>query len=178
MWNNISRKGVSPLPKRYIVFKWVVYALAALVLLAFQAAVVDHVRLWGLVPWLAPMVVGVVSSYEGSRASPIFALVFGFLLDVGTAGASPGFLTFTFTLSALIAALLAEHLFSPGLLCSLVATAVCYLITALGRLFLYPFADAPLVLSLALGEFLLSLPFLLAVFPLCRFVHRKTTIEY
>lgn len=169
---------MSPLPKRYIVFKWVVYALAALVLLLLQIAVVDHIRLWGLVPYLAPMVVGVVASYEGSRASPIFALVFGLLLDVGTAGASPGFLTFTFTLSALIASLLAENLFSPGFLCSLVATAVCYLITALGRLFLYSFANAPLILSLALGEFLISLPFLLVVFPLCRFVHRKTTIEY
>ena len=86
-----------------------------------------------------------------------------------------------FTLSALISSLLAENLFSPGLLCSFVSTLICYTLTALGRMFLLFTAGETglgLMCSLALRELLLSLPLLLLVFPLGRWVYQKTTIEY
>ena len=104
------------------------------------------------------------------------------LLAVAYDGGTPaGFFTFVFTLGALAASLLAENLFSPGFLCSLMATAVCYLITALGRCGVYLVrGSAPLgaVLLTAAAEFLVSLPCLALVFPLFRQVHRRTTVDY
>ncbi len=167
------------MPKRYLVFRWCIYALATLVLSFFQLLVADHVSLYGITPFLAPMLVGVVSSYEGSRAGPIFALAFGILCDLGTTSPAAGFFTFTFTLAALVAALVAERLFSPGFLCSLASTAVCYLITALARFVLLASSGAVGAAAvLAVEEFLISLPFLLVVFPVYRWVHQKTAIDY
>lgn len=166
------------MPKRYIVFKWVVYALATLLLLQVQTWVLDYVTVWGVTAYLAPMLVGVVASYEGSLAGPLFALVLGILFDLGTPSPAAAFFTFTFTAAALAAALMAEHLFSPGFLCSLASTTMCYLITALGRLLLLGREAWETGAYLALREFLVTLPLLLAVFPVYRWVNRKTTIEY
>lgn len=167
------------MPKRYLVFRWCVYALATLLLSFFQLLVTDHISLLGVIPFLPPMVVGVVASYAGSRAGPVFALVYGLLCDLSGSPPAPGFFTLVFTLAALVAALMAERLFSPGFLCSLMATSVCYLLTALARLLLLaPDGSAGAGALLAAEEFLVSLPFLLVVFPVYRWVHRKTWIEY
>lgn len=166
------------MPKRYLVFKWVIYTVATFLLLQVQTWILDYVELWQVTPFLAPMLVGVVASYEGSLAGPLFALVFGVLCDLGTASPAAAFFTFIFTAAALAAALMAEHLFSPGFLCSLASTTVCYLITALGRLFLLGSGAWETGAFLALREFLVTLPLLLVVFPVYRWVHNKTTIEY
>ena len=171
------------MPRSYLIFKWAVYALATALLALVQALLLSHLSPWGIIPFLPPMAVGVAASYEGSRASPVYALVFGLLCDLAlTGGGTPaGFFTFVFTLGALAASLLAENLFSPGFLCSLMATAVCYLITALGRCGVYLVrGSAPLgaVLLTAAAEFLVTLPCLLLVFPLLRLVHRRTTVDY
>ena len=170
------------MPRSYLIFKWAVYALATLLLALVQLFVLDRVRLWGIVPFLPPMAVGVTASYEGVRPSGIYALVFGALCDLAlpAAGMPAGFFTLVFTLSALLSASLAVHLFSPGLWCSLMATAVSYLVTALGRCaVLLPRGAAPLpVLATAAAECLATLPCLVLVFPLLRLVHRRTTVDY
>lgn len=169
------------MPKSYLVFKWVVYTLATLLLALVQLFVLNQVHVWGVVPFLPPMVAGVMASYEGSRASPVYALVFGLLCDLTMAGAPAGFYTFVFTLAALLAALLAENLFSPGFLCSLMSVTVCYLLTALGRcaVFLHRGAASPAaVLLTAAQEYLVTLPCLILVFLLFRQVHRRTTVDY
>jgi len=169
------------MPKRYIVFKWLCYALATALLLLLDTFLLQHIRIGGILPFLPPMITGVVASFEGSKASPFFGLVFGLLCDLATFSPGPGFFCMIFTLSALISSLLAENLFSPGLLCSFVSTLICYTLTALGRMFLLFTAGETglgLMCSLALRELLLSLPLLLLVFPLGRWVYQKTTIEY
>ena len=67
------------MPKRYIIFKWVVYGFATLLLVLGQLFLLNQLELWGLFPFLPPMLVGAVASFEGSKASPVFALVFGLL---------------------------------------------------------------------------------------------------
>ena len=169
------------MPKRYIVFKWLCYAAATALLLMLDTFVLHHIRIGGVLPFLPPMIVGVVASFEGSKASPFFALIFGLLCDLTVFSPAPGFFCLIFTISALISSLLAENLFSPGLLCSFVSTLLCYILTAIGRIFLLLTAGEAgfgLMLSLALRELLFSLPFLLVVFPLGRWVYLKTTIEY
>ena len=169
------------MPKRYIVFKWAVYALATALLLLMQLCLFYHIRLWGVVPFFPPVLVGVVASYEGRSASPFFAAAFGLLCDLGAAGGPPGFCTFTFTLAALLASFMAESLFSQGFLSSAASAALCCFLTGLLRLLLL-FAGGERALgamcSLAVREMLVTLPLLLVVFPLCRWVHRRTTFDY
>ena len=169
------------MPKRYLVWKWAVYAAAAALFLLVQAAVCSYIALWGIFPLLPPMVVGAVASFEGSRASPLFALAFGVICDLGGATPGAGFFTFLFPLAALLSARLAESLFSPGWLCSFVCVSLSYLIVAAARIALLVLGGAGglwLMWSIALREYAVSLPFLLLVFPLCRLIHRRTTVDY
>lgn len=169
------------MPKSYIVFKWVVYTAATLVLLLLNTFLLSHLVIWGVTPLIVPLLVGVVSSFEGSKASPFFALVLGLMWDLATPSGVPGFFTLTCTISALVSSLLAENLFSPGLLCSFVTTTVCYFLTALGRI-LVLLAKGHAVLSAAASvagrEYLVSLPWLILVFFVYRWVHRRTTVDY
>lgn len=169
------------MPKRYILFKWIVYSLAVLLLILLQLFVLNRISILGVIPFLAPMVTGTVASLEGSRASPIFALVFGLLCDLTIAGSADGFYTLTFTLAALVASLLAENLFSPGPLCSLMSVSVCYLLTALGRLAAFLIRQQTglsALLMTAVLEYLVTLPWLLLVYWLLRRVNLRTTIDY
>ena len=171
------------MPKSYLIFKWVVYSLVTLLLVLLQLFVLNYIHIQGIVPLLPPMVVGAAASYEGSRASPVYALVFGLLCDLAFTGAGvgAGFFTFVFTLAALLSSLLAENLFSPGFLCTLMSVTVCYLATALGRCAGYLHrgtAAIPAVLLVALQEYLVTLPWIVVVFLLFRQVHRRTTVDY
>lgn len=171
------------MPKSYLIFKWVVYSLATMLLVLLQLFVLNYIHVGGIVPFLPPMLVGAAASYEGSRASPVYALVFGLLCDLALTGAGvpAGFFTFVFTLAALFASLLAENLFSPGFLCSLMSVTVCYLVTALGRCAVYLHrgtASPAAVLLIAAKEYLVTLPCLIVVFLLFRQVHRRTTVDY
>lgn len=59
-------------PKSYTVFKWAVYALATLLFFSLQGLVLDHVRVWGLTPFLYPILPAVEAMYEGPRRGPVF----------------------------------------------------------------------------------------------------------
>lgn len=169
------------MPKSYLIFKWVVYSLATLLLVLLQLFLLDRLAFRGLYPFLPPMLVGTVASMEGSRSGPVFALVFGLLCDLAIPGPAAGFFTLTFTLSALLSALLTEKLFSPGPTSSLVSVTLCYLITAAARAAVFLFrghSGFSALLLIAAGEFLWSLPWLIPVYWLYRRVQRRTNIAY
>ena len=168
------------MPKRYYVMKWVAYALAAAVLLLFQLLVVYRIRLWGLTPFLPPLIVGAAASFEGRSASPFFAAALGLLCDLTTAAPPfPGFFCLLFTLSAALASFVTETLFFRDFLGCLVAGAMCSALTLLARvLLLLPAAPLAPLCSAALREFFISLPLLALVYPLFRWVHRRTTFDY
>ena len=63
------------MPRSYLIFKWAVYALATALLALVQVLLLNHLSPWGIVPFLPPMAVGVAASYEGSRASPAYAVI-------------------------------------------------------------------------------------------------------
>lgn len=177
-----SQKGGLPLPKRYLVIKWAVYALATAGLLLFQLLVVHHIRLWGLTPYLPPVLVGAAASFEGRSSSPFFAAALGLLCDLTTASPPmPGFFCLTFTLSAALASFVTEALFSRDLPGCLVASAICLALTGILRVLVLSagghLAFAAMC-SVAAREFLISLPLLLVVYPIFRRVHKRTTFDY
>ena len=161
------------LPKSYLVLKWTVYALATLALFLLQSLVFDQIRVWGVAPFIYPILPAVLASFEGSRRGPVFALCLGAVCDLLLAGPFEGFFTLIFPLVAALSALIAEKLLSPGFLCLLLPAAFRILVMLLaGR------GPAPLMLRIALVESAISLPALLAVLPLYRVIHRKCASEY
>ena len=169
------------LPKSYLVWKWTVYGFATLALFALQYLLLDHVRLWGVTPFIYPMLPAVVASYEGLRRGSLFALVLGVVCDALLFGPFDGFYTVIFTLIALFSALIAENLLSPGLLCGLVVSGMALVGCAGARLVLEVLGgngDLLLMLRLLLLETALSLPALGAALPLYRTIHRRCAADY
>ena len=109
-------------PKSYTVFKWAVYALATLLFFALQGLVLDHVRVWGLTPFLYPILPAVEAMYEGPRRGPVFALVMGLFCDILIWGPFEGFYALSFTIIALISAVIGENMLTPGTFCALLVS--------------------------------------------------------
>lgn len=169
------------LPKSYLVFKWMVYGFAALLLFALQSLVLNHIRVFGLTPFLYPLIPAAVAMYEGNRRGPVFALVLGVVCDTLLHGPFTGFFTLVFPLIAIFAAMVGENFLSPGLLCCLVVSASALLLTGGMRILVHLLTGGgyvQLMARIALGETLLSLPALAVVMPLCRAIHRRCAADY
>lgn len=169
------------LPKSYLVFKWTIYSLATLLLFALQYLLLNHVHVFGITPFLYPMLPAVLSSYEGLRRGSVFSLALGLVCDLLLVGPFEGFYTISFVLVALIAALIAENLLSPGFLCGLAVSAMGLVLTGLLRIAVMLLSGGrypALMLQILAGETLLSLPALVVILPLYRVIHRRCASDY
>lgn len=169
------------MPKSYLIFKWTVYSLATLALFALQYLVLDNIQVLGLTPFLYPVLPAVAASYEGLRRGSVFALAVGLVCDLLLPGPFEGFFAIAFTLAALIAALIAENLLSPGFLCGLAVSAVSLGITAGMRLavqFLSGGGYLGLMSRMALVETLITLPAILVVVPVYLLIHDRCASDY
>lgn len=110
------------------IFKWSLYAAATALCILLQSFLLQRVVLWGVIPFLYPVLAAVVASYEGSVSGSVYALALGVVCDWLLAGPLPCFYTLVFPLVSLCAALIAQGLLSAGLLCSLVVSAVAFLL--------------------------------------------------
>ena len=158
-------------PKSYTVFKWAVYALATLLFFSLQGLVLDHVRVWGLTPFL----------YEGPRRGPVFALVMGLFCDILIWGPFEGFYALSFTIIALISAVIGENMLTPGTFCALLVSVGALLGTGGLRVLVHLLSGGQyvrLTARLALGEAVISLPALLLILPVYRTIHRRCAVDY
>ena len=117
--------------RRMITIKWIVYSLWTLLFLLAQQLVLPHIRLWGVHPFLLPVLAAVAASFEGKREGPVFGLVLGLVCDLLFTGAFPCFYAVTLLLSALVAGLAARHLIMRGVVCSLAVSAAALVLTGL-----------------------------------------------
>ncbi len=169
------------LPKSYLIAKWSVYALATLALFALQRLLLNQLRLWGVTPFLYPMLPAVLASYEGLRRGGVFSLALGVVCDLLLPGPFMGYFTIIFTLVGLLAGLIGEKLLSPGPLCGLGVAAMGLLVTGFGRVAVQLLTGGGypgLMARVALLETLVSLPALIAVLPLYSVIHRRCAADY
>lgn len=169
-------------PRQFIIVKWCLYSGLTLLFCLVQTCVLGYLQVGGVVPFLYPGLAAMVASYEGSSGGPLFAVGLGALCDLGVPTPFPGFYTLTFTLAAVLIGLVAEVLLTPGLLRSLAASAIAFLVTGLGRLLVMGAGGQGAALGaaavLALQEFLLTLPLLLPVFLAYRRLYNRVSREY
>lgn len=169
------------MPKSYIVFKWVVYSLATLLLMAFQTLVLNQIEIMGIIPFLYPVLPAVISMYEGGRSGPIFSLAFGLLCDLLLPVPFKGFFTIGFTLAALLSSRVAENFLSPGFLCGVLVSALSLALTGCFRIFIGILSGSSyleLMAWIALMESFISLPFAVIVIPLYGAIHKRCAVDY
>ena len=104
------------------IIKWVLYALAGLACAVVQAAVLQRFTLWGVIPFLYPLIAALPATFEGPAAGTVYALAAGVLCDLLLPSPIPCFYTLIFPLVGLSAGLLSQSLIPAGYLCSAVAS--------------------------------------------------------
>ena len=162
--------------QRMLTIKWVFYSLWTLLFLLVQQLVLPHIRIWGVHPFLLPMLSAVAASFEGKREGPIFGLALGLVCDLLFTGAFPCFYAVTLLLSALMAGLAARHLIMPGLVCSLAVSAAALVLTGLFNTAAVSYSyGAPLTAALWLivRELMVSLPVAVLIHLAFSRVHRR-----
>lgn len=167
------------LPKSYLAFKWIVYALATLLLCMLHSLVLCHIRVLSVTPFLYPMLPAVAAMFEGPKRGAVFAASFGFLCDLLLPAPFMGFFVLLFPLIGLLSAAIAGNMLSPGFFCALLVSALGLLMTGGARvLLLSGGGHVALMTWTAVMEALLTLPALVVVLPLYRAIHRRCAADY
>ena len=162
------------------IIKWVLYALAGLACTVVQAAVLQRFTLWGVIPFLYPLIAALPATFEGPAAGTVYALAAGVLCDLLLPSPIPCFYTLIFPLVGLSAGLLSQSLIPAGYLCSAVASLPAYLLTGVFHcIVLWATGHAAWTagLSVTLRELCVSLPWSLPMAWLFRKVNRRVHID-
>ena len=162
------------------IIKWVLYALAGLACTVVQAAVLQRFTLWGVIPFLYPLIAALPATFEGPAAGTVYALAAGVLCDLLLPSPIPCFYTLIFPLVGLSAGLLSQSLIPAGYLCSAAASLPAYLLTGVFHCIVLRatgHAAWTAGLSVTLRELCVSLPWSLPMAWLFRKVYRRVHID-
>lgn len=113
------------------IFKWTLYTLAGLVWAVVQAAFLQRVTIWGVIPFLYPLIAALPAIFEGPAAGTVYALACGVFCDLLLPSSIPCFYTLILPLVGLAAGLLSQSLIPVGYLCSAAAALPAYLLTGI-----------------------------------------------
>ena len=113
------------------IFKWTLYTLAGLVWAVVQAAFLQPVTVWGVIPFLYPLIAALPAIFEGPAAGTVYALACGVFCDLLLPSSIPCFYTLILPLVGLAAGLLSQSLIPAGYLCSAAAALPAYLLTGI-----------------------------------------------
>ena len=137
------------------ILKWTFYALAAAALFFLRRLFLGSMTFFGVLPFLPPVVLAVIASFELPQPSVIAGIVFGALCDLVLPAPFPCLYTVAFTISALLISTLVSNLLQAAAL-----------LPRGGSDAIVP------MLSLFARETLLSCLLLAPVYPALRAVHR------
>lgn len=155
--------------------KWSFLAGCCLLLAFLQRLLLGGLSLFGALPFLPPVILAVIASFEEMRPAVIFGMLYGLACDLALPGLFPCVYTVSFTLAALLDASLARGILQPGFPRALLMTGLTFLVVdafcAMALLVRGTAAPGALV-SLLVRETLASCPLLLVVYPVLRAVRR------
>lgn len=168
------------LARNETIFKWALYGAAALLCVLVQGLVCQRITLWGVIPFLYPLLAAIPATYESPRPGTVFSLAVGVLCDLLLPGPIPCFYTLVFPLAGLCASLLSQSILPAGFLCSLVSGTAAFLLTDAFHCLLL-LASGKLCWStgayLALRELCVTLPLCIPMTLLFRAVHHRTHLD-
>ena len=151
--------------RRATAIKWICYCLGALVLVLVQSAVLVHVRIWGVHPFILPAIAVIPATLERGEQGLLYGAFFGLACDLlAPVAGMPCFYFLVFLLGAAAAWLLSGQVIMAGVVCSVLHAAVMA-----GQSGFEMGAAA----WLALREMAVSLPFAAAVHPLLAWVRTR-----
>ena len=160
------------LNQRDMFFKWLYYAGATLLLVLVQSLVLNRICVWGVHPFLPPLIAAITAMLEGPGEGAAFAGVFGLPMP----GIIPCFYTLAFLAAALLAAVIAKRFLSQGFLCAVLCAGLSLLVTDLLHTLLLTFrqgVELTAALSLTGREAAVTVVLSPLVYLLLRSVHNR-----
>ena len=121
------------LARNEVIFKWTLYAAATALCFLLQGALFQRVTIWGVLPFVYPMLAAIPATYEAPAPAAIFALCVGVVCDALLPGSMPCFYTLVFPVIGLCASLLAQGVLPAGFFCSLAVSLIAICLTDLFR---------------------------------------------
>ena len=161
--------------RRDLTIKWVLFSLASLGFIALQQLLLNRWEIWGVHPYLLPMLPVMSVILEGQKESAFFAVGLGLFCDLLSPAIIPCFYTIAFLACSLLAGVVAGRMIMPGFLCAFVCGALSMVVTdLLHMLFLTFYSSFPLSAAFALmgKELLLSILAAPVIFLLFRKISR------
>lgn len=113
------------------ILKWTFYALAAAALFFLRRLFLGSMTFFGVLPFLPPVVLAVIASFELPQPSVIAGIVFGALCDLVLPAPFPCLYTVAFTISALLISTLVSNLLQQGFPRALLSCVLTFLIVDL-----------------------------------------------
>lgn len=166
--------------KKALLTKWGLYSAALLVLLLVQQGLHALPPVFGVLPFLTPMIVAVVAALEGPISGTIFGIAVGFCCDLGSTGVFSGVYTLGFFAVALGISIISKYWVRRSVFGSLIWAALAFLILDIvqgGFVLLFKGAGILPVLSLCAREGSVSILFVIPIFLLYHFLHRLFRYE-
>ena len=165
------------LARNKLIIKWALYAAAALLCLLVQGALLQRITIWGVIPFLYPLLAAIPATWESPVSGTVFALCMGIVCDLLLPDAIPCLYTLIFPLAGLCAGLLSRSVLRSSMLCALVSTAAAFALTGFGgclELWLHGQSAWQAGAYLTLREFCVTAPPALLLSPLFRAVYQRT----
>lgn len=154
--------------------KWTFYALATLLLCFFKRVLLGSVTVWGVLPFLPPVLLAVVASFEQPKAAVLSGIVFGALCDLVLPASFPCLYTLAFTFAALFTSTVMSSLLQQGFARALVSSVLTFAVADLFQslAMLTRGAALPAMLYLFARETLVSCALLLPSYPVLHAIRR------
>ena len=168
------------LARNETIFKWALYAAATALCFLVQGFLLQRITVWGVIPFVYPIVVAVVATGEGPFRGTVYALAVGVVCDLLLPEMIPCFYTILFPLLGLCAGLISQSWLSAGMLCSFVTGILGFLMTGVAHcliLWLRGKGAWSAGLFLTLRELLVSAVLTVPVTMLFAAVHRRTHLD-
>ena len=146
--------------QRDLTIKWALFSLASLGFLALQQLLLNRLEVWGVHPYLLPMLPAMAVIFEGQKETSFFAVGLGLFCDLLAPAGISCFYTIAFLACALLTGMVAGRIIMPGFLCAIVCGAMAMVITdLLQMLFLSFYSSFSLSVAFTLmgKELLLSI---------------------
>ena len=118
-------------PAQTSALKWTFLALCCLLLAFLRRLLLGSVTVWGVIPFLPPVLLAVVASFEEPRPAVLFGMSFGAVCDLALPALFPCLYTLSFTLAALLIASLAHSVLQAGFLRALLMTVLAFFVVDL-----------------------------------------------
>ena len=115
--------------------KWTFYALAAAALFFLRRLLLGSMTFFGIIPFLPPVILAVMASFELPRSAVIAGIVFGALCDLVLPAPFACLYTIAFTLAALLISTVVSNLLQQGFARALLSTVLTFLLVDLLQAF-------------------------------------------